>query len=84
MGYPQMQWCMSLYTIVSITLIRTTDPEKPLTIIQACFANDEKLCVDPVGKKAGHETEENSHNRVAFVASVLRFDKVGLQPCWGW
>ena len=30
-----------------------------LTIIQACFANDEKLCVDPIGKKPSREPKED-------------------------
>ena len=54
-----------------------------LTIIQACFANDQKLCVDPVGIKASRKTEEDGYNRIAYIASILRTCEVGLQSCWG-
>ena len=54
-----------------------------LTIIQACFANDEKLCVDSVGIEASGETEEDGHKRVANITPIFRTCEVGGQPCWG-
>ena len=54
-----------------------------LTIIQACFANDEKLCVYSVGIKAGGETEEDGYKHVAKIGSVFRTCEVRGQPCWG-
>ena len=56
--------------------------EGALTVVPAYFANDEKLCVDAVGKKTHHETEQNSRNRIKNVASILWIDEIRLDPWW--
>ena len=56
--------------------------ECALTVIQACFTNDDKLCVDPVGIKASRETEKDGHNRIAYIASIFRTCEIGLQSGW--
>lgn len=56
--------------------------ESALTVIPARFADDEKLCVDSIGKKAHHKTEENGRDRIKYIGFIHRINEIGLYSCW--